>query len=560
MAVPCSAASRNQRTLYSGPNLQLRFGPGSRAPAPKGVEPHGNLGKNGNDDVDFETEPVPSGSAALAPPSTALPATTRRAKEGPGTSAASSRGGELNRPVAFLLVLILGGCASYQAKPLSPERSAAAFGARSLADPGLRHFVETGLGRPFDAWPPARWDFSTLMLVAFYEHPDLDVARARWATAQAGRLTARQRPNPTVGFQPAYDTTTPPPWILGLALDIPIETAGKRGYRIAQAEQLSEAARLSIATTAWQVRSRLRDELLAWRAARQASAALQEQEANQTEVVRLLEGQLQLGAVSGFVLSQARLGLSQTRLALQDATQRRDVTFARVASAAGLPVGALDGATFDLEELEALPSDPTDVEARRQALVNRADVRAALAEYAAADAALRLEIARQYPDLRLGPGYQRDQTDNKWSLGLTLELPLFSRNKGPIAEAEARREELAASFGALQAGVLSQIEQALAGYRVAREKADTARRLLEDSRRQEEASSQMLRVGEISPLELAQRKVELGAASLAAIDAGAAARQALGALEDALQSPLGLPDSLWEKAPREAVIGREQAQ
>ncbi len=465
----------------------------------------------------------------------------------------------MNRPVGSLLVLILGGCASYQPRPLSPERSAAAFAARSLGDPGLRHFVETGLARRLDTWPPARWDFRALTLVAFHEHPDLDVGRARWATVQANQLTARQRPNPVVGFQPAYDTTTPPPWILGLAFDIPIETAGKRGYRIAEAKQLSEVARLSIATTAWQVRSRLRDELLAWRAAGQSSAVLQQQETSQAEVVRLLEGQVQLGAVSGFVLTQARLALRQTRLALQDAVQRREVTLARVASAVGLPVGALEGASFDLKELEVLPPDPSDADARRQALVNRADIRAALADYAAADAALRLEIARQYPDLRLGPGYQRDQTDNKWSLGLTLELPVFSRNRGPIAEAEARREEVAAAFGALQAGVLSQIEQALAGYRVARDKVDTARQLQGDSRRQEEASRQMLRVGEITPLELAQRQVELGAASLAVIDASAAAQQALGTLEGALQSPLGLPDSLWEKAPRPDSIGREQA-
>jgi cobalt-zinc-cadmium efflux system outer membrane protein len=469
----------------------------------------------------------------------------------------------LNRPVGLLLVLLLGGClggcASYQPRPLSPERSAAAFAGRSLDDPGLRHFVETGLGRQLESWPPARWDFSTLTLVAFYGHPDLDLARARWATAKAGQLTARQRPNPTAGFQPAYDTTTSPPWILGLVFDIPVETAGKRGYRIAAAQQISEAARLSIATTAWGVRSRLRAELLAWSAADQSVAVLQQQEASQAEVVRLLEGQLQLGAVSGFVLTQARLALQQTRLARQDAAQRREVAFARAASAAGLPVAALEGARFDLTDLEALPPEPADTATRRQALVNRADIRAALADYAAADAALRLEVARQYPDLHLGPGYQRDQTDDKWSLGLSLELPVFSRNTGAIAEAEARREELAAAFGALQAGVLSRIEQARAGYRLAREKADTARQLLDGSRRQEQASREMLRVGEITPLDLAQRQVELGAAALAAIDARSAAQQALGALEDALQSPLGAPDSLWEKAPRPAIIGREQA-
>jgi outer membrane protein TolC len=35
-------------------------------------------------------------------------------------------------------------------------------------------------------------------------------------------------------------------------------------------------------------------------------------------------------------------------------------------------------------------------------------VLAALADYAASEAALRLEIAKQYPDIHLNPGYQLD--------------------------------------------------------------------------------------------------------------------------------------------------------
>ena len=64
---------------------------------------------------------------------------------------------------------------------------------------------------------------------------------------------------------------------------------------------------------------------------------------------------------------------------------------------------------------------------------------------------LRLEIARQYPDLHLNPGYEFDQADSKWALGLSIELPLLNQNQGPIAEAEARRLESAARFESLQA-------------------------------------------------------------------------------------------------------------
>ena len=41
------------------------------------------------------------------------------------------------------------------------------------------------------------------------------------------------------------------------------------------------------------------------------------------------------------------------------------------------------------------------------------------------------------PDVHLNPGYQFDQGDNKWSIGLTFDLPILNQNQGPIAEAKA---------------------------------------------------------------------------------------------------------------------------
>ena len=83
---------------------------------------------------------------------------------------------------------------------------------------------------------------------------------------------------------------------------------------------------------------------------------------------------------------------------------------------------------------------------RRLAALNRSDILGALADYAASQSALQLEIARQFPDMHIGPGYLLDQTDNKWTLGATLTLPVLNQNQGAIAEAKARREEMAARF------------------------------------------------------------------------------------------------------------------
>ena len=66
----------------------------------------------------------------------------------------------------------------------------------------------------------------------------------------------------------------------------------------------------------------------------------------------------------------------------------------------------------------------------------------ALAEYAASESALQVQIARQYPDIHLRPGYELDQNKNKWQLGVSMDLPILNQNQGPIAEAKAKREEI----------------------------------------------------------------------------------------------------------------------
>jgi cobalt-zinc-cadmium efflux system outer membrane protein len=187
--------------------------------------------------------------------------------------------------------------------------------------------------------------------------------------------------------------------------------------------------------------------------------------------------------------------------------------------------------------------------------LNRADVLAALSEYAASEAALQLEVAKQYPDIHLNPGYEYDQGDNKWGVGLGMELPVLNQNRGAIAEAEARRAESAARFNATQARVLAEIERGLAAYHAAVEESATADALLANLQKQERVLRGRSDAGEITRGEVIAGQVELAAARLARLEAVAKAQQALGQLEEALQSPL-LPaaDTLQlsqdPKAPR----------
>src|SRR5215471_5885684 len=166
--------------------------------------------------------------------------------------------------VLLLVLSVLAGCTKVQLKPLLPAETAAAFESRALDDLSFKHFLEINLQHDVQPWPPQFWNLELLTQAAFYYHPDLDVARARWAVAEAGVITAGHRPNPSVGLSPIFVSNATGnifPWVLGLTFDIPIETAGKRGYRIAQAQQLSAAAQFNIGVVAWQVRSRVRVSL-----------------------------------------------------------------------------------------------------------------------------------------------------------------------------------------------------------------------------------------------------------------------------------------------------------
>jgi len=91
--------------------------------------------------------------------------------------------------------LWLSGCVRFASQPLTPTQTAADFEARTLNNSELRRFLEKNLALEFSAWPPA-YDLTNLVLTAIYYHPDMDVARAKWAGLQAGKKIAAERPNP----------------------------------------------------------------------------------------------------------------------------------------------------------------------------------------------------------------------------------------------------------------------------------------------------------------------------------------------------------------------------
>jgi outer membrane protein, heavy metal efflux system len=445
-----------------------------------------------------------------------------------------------------MALFLATGCAKFHPAPISPRKTAAAFERRTLDNSNLKRFLEKNLHHEIAPWPPTSWDLNALTLVAFYYQSDLDVARAKWGVAEAGIITAGSRPNPTLGFTPQFNSDAESrisPWILTLSFDIPIETAGKRGYRIARATHLSRAAWLNIATVAWQVRSRLRTSLIDLYNAMETETVLKRELAVEEEIVKLLAQRLASGEIPRPELTQAEISLDQNRLALYETQKQIAENRVSVAEALGLRVNALNGINLSFDFLERLPPSLLKPDIQREALFNRADILSALFEYEAAQADLQLEITKQYPDINLGPGYEIDQGENKWALGFSIVLPVFNRNEGPIAEAEARRKEASARFTGLQARVIGEIDRVQAGYSKALQKLKRAQALLSAQEKQEQSVERRFHLGEADRLALLSAQLQLTSASLSRLNALIEAQQSRGLLEDAVQRPLGSRDS-----------------
>lgn len=464
------------------------------------------------------------------------------------------------RPILIWLVPLVAvvGCATYRDRPLSASETLDDFHSRTLEAPVLQRYLQDKLD--VQQWPPSAWNLPELTLAAFFYSPQLDVARARCAVIQGERQTAAERPNPTFGLTPGFNSTTGygadiSPWIVTTALDIPLETAGKRGYRIAEAEHLGQAARLQIAQSAWDVRQHVREALLDLYEASQTATLLRDRQAVQDDNVQLLEHMFELGEISANELEQARAQRDETRLALLDAEKQQAQARAALAGAIGIPAQALDGKVLSFDVFATLPASVPSAEAQRRALLNRADILAALAEYEASQSALQQEIAKQYPDVQIGPGYEFDQSDNKWMLGLSVTLPIFNQNQGAIATAKANRMEARTQFIALQARVIGDLAAAVNGYQAAIKKVQVAETLATERRAAARRTKQMYELGEIVRSQVDAADLDSNAAALNHLQARIEALRTQGQVEEAMHVAADLPD--WS---RQVSFGYTQCQ
>ena len=452
---------------------------------------------------------------------------------------------------------MLAGCAlqRYEAAPLDPAASARAFETRSIDSPALKEYM-LAHGHPTADWPVQRWGLADLTLLAFYYQPTMEVARAQAAAARAQVAAATQRApiaiKPAVQHHSLQLPDTRGPWTLGFEVEIPLSGKGRRAALGEQYDSMAQSAELAVGSTAWTVRSEVRARFLDCYAASRSLELLDVEARERRTLVGLLQRRFDAGAASAPELGNARLKQVEVEGQIQDAQLASDQCLGGLARALGLPLAAVRGMSLDFAALQRTPAPPNDSALQRSALLNRLDVRAKLLDYAAADAAVKLEIARQYPSVTLSPGYIWDQGDNIWSLVATVLVPAAG-NKPAIDAARARREAAAHEFLALQGKAISDADAAQAHYLKTLEVAGAMQQMADLQSKRGKEARQQFDVGRSDRVELTLSQLETLTFKRRALAVTVEAQRALGALEDALQMPLeGAPLPSWAREKTQA--------
>jgi cobalt-zinc-cadmium efflux system outer membrane protein len=378
---------------------------------------------------------------------------------------------------------------------------------------------------------PTPLTFPQAVEIATARNLGVDAARRVRAIREAGIGIAGQRPNPTASLEVTRDA---PHEVF--VFDLPLELGGKRARRIDVAKQELTLADVDVQTELRAMRRELRQAFYSVIAADERVRLAESLLDIARRVHAAAQARFETGAAPRLDALQAELGIARAETDLDLARGTRTFQQARLNGVLNLPpqqplvlAGSLaDGITaiaYDQALALALSSNPDLVALDRQIAIEERRIDLLRAERTPTPVFSVSGLFNNPPEFTVGQ-----------AAAVSMELPLFSRNQGQIAQSVATTSQLRGRRDATRRFV----ENAIYGT-IAR---------MDAERRQLDAFGQRLVPTATTLQELAEESYRAGRTSvLGVLDAQRSLRDLR---RDALQAALDLQLSL---ADLEEILG-----
>jgi len=293
----------------------------------------------------------------------------------------------------------------------------------------------------------------------------LAVARADTAVASAAIITARARPNPSLGL--SYSKSVPTQHVI---VDIPFEFPALRALRIRAAEVGLRAADLKFQFDRAMIAMEADTTYTRAVAARERVLLSRRAALDADSVLHMVERRRDAGDASDMDVELARVYAGQQANIASGDTLSMASTFLDLQGVLGL---LEDHVTIlPSDSLTVIPAADTPVavslnEASAEASVNAASLNA------------RLQRRSVWSQFSVALGFEHGDPDQPGILptfGIGVGLPLFDRNRGAIALADAERARAQATL------VLARVEMRNALAHALRERENAVSKVARDQR------------------------------------------------------------------------------
>lgn len=300
--------------------------------------------------------------------------------------------------------------------------------------------------------------------------PRIQGASAEVERAQASIETAREYSNPSIeihdGHQSARDIEDPgvPGVLQHYAIEQPIEVMQERRARreVAVAGRRSAASQRDVvslsvvadAQHAFYDALRRRDEI------RYAEENLQLVQ----DLRRRVQVEVDVGEKGGLELTRAEAEIGRARFAVRSA----QIAYSNAIASLRAAIAASPEEELDPQGAMQTPVTlPTLPEARAMALASHPSIAQAQADIDRSQANLADQKALRIPRPSLFAEYENLPDIRFWRAGVNLELPLFDRRRGYVADARAGIEGSNAAMRQRHLELISAVERAYEQYSIA---------------------------------------------------------------------------------------------
>ena len=320
---------------------------------------------------------------------------------------------------------------------------------------------------------------------ALQSRASLKAEAERVPVAEGRRLQAGLRPNPEFQFG---NENLRPGQTYSRDVDIlayvtwPLDILGKRGQRVAVAEQTVSRTEAELELARRQVTYGVRLAYWAARGAQERRDLLQSTVANFQRIIDYHSAQLRVGTIAEQDVLRVRLEGERIQIAAHLATI--DATKTRVELLKEM--GRMDFSDVVLTELlDAMPA-AVGAPAIQDVLAGRSEIKVATASVEEARANARLQDVVARPDLAVVYGYKRTQLPDALSgvntslAAIKVTIPLLDRNQGNRAAAAADLRRQLQLRAEAETSIRADLQRAVQEYEMRRaEVVDTLQPLRE---------------------------------------------------------------------------------